>query len=224
VKIGFFSDVHANPFGLNRTIDFLRNEIGCGELFFLGDSVGYFSEPNLVIDRLRHEKIQCLLGNHDAMALGRIEYSKTADEMYKMTETLGRISPENLDFLNTLSPQLTIERAGATALLAHGSPFSPLQEYVYPDSDLTGYESLGFDAIFLGHTHRPFLSIQGRTMVVNVGSCGLPREQSHKLSAAVWDTDSRSVDLLRFDWPRDEAVAYFSGKTHPRVLECLFRQ
>jgi putative phosphoesterase len=60
--------------------------------------------------------------------------------------------------------------------VCHGSPRDLLNEYVYPDrGSYDNFVVVGADVIVLGHTHWPMLRRVGKTLIVNPGSCGQPR-------------------------------------------------
>ena len=112
---------------------------------------------------------------------------------------------------------------GARLLLVHGSPADPLRAYVYPDADLDPFRTLSCDALFMGHTHRPFASQAGRVTVVNVGSSGMPRDVGHLASCAVYDTGSRSAEILRVGFDAPALIAKWGERIHPDAAACLRR-
>lgn len=62
--IALFSDVHGNLPALEAVL----GDIGTrepGEIYCLGDSVGYGADPNGVINLLRASRVQSILGNYD---------------------------------------------------------------------------------------------------------------------------------------------------------------
>ena len=52
---------------------------------------------------------------------------------------------------------------------------------------------------FMGHSHYPFIKRVKDTTFVNVGSCGLPRDDGRYGSFALLDTTDRHVSIFRFD-------------------------
>ncbi len=51
--------------------------------------------------------------------------------------------------------------------------------------------------IILGHTHYPLVKKVGEKMVINPGSCGQPRDNNPLASAAIFNTKTRKVDIIR---------------------------
>jgi predicted phosphodiesterase len=70
MRILVLSDIHANLTALEAVLE------DAGEVdatWCLGDMVGYGPDPNECVARVRGlPNLTCLLGNHDAAALGRI--------------------------------------------------------------------------------------------------------------------------------------------------------
>jgi len=65
------SDIHANLTALEAVI---RDAGPVDKVWCLGDLVGYGPDPNECIARVRGlPDVTCLIGNHDAAALGQIE-------------------------------------------------------------------------------------------------------------------------------------------------------
>ena len=82
MKIGFISDAHGNPYSLKLCLERL-NFMGVDEIVFLGDAAGYFPQTNEVIELLQAFSCTCLLGNHDAMLIGKIPVDAKKDGVYK---------------------------------------------------------------------------------------------------------------------------------------------
>jgi hypothetical protein len=59
---------------------------------------------------------------------------------------------------------------------------------------------------------------------VNVGSCGLPRDQGNLGSFGILNTKSGKCEILRFKLDKSEIVNNLKGKKiHPSVLKLLER-
>jgi predicted phosphodiesterase len=63
-RIAVFSDVHSNLPALQRVLDDIKEE-GIGEIYCLGDLVGYDPFPNEVIEIIRKRRIKTVQGNYD---------------------------------------------------------------------------------------------------------------------------------------------------------------
>lgn len=207
MKIGVFSDAHGHLAGFDAALDILVSH-KCTELFFLGDSVGYLPFVE-VLHRLRERTdISTLKGNHDEMLL-RGENDSEKDKIYRLSEIRGRLNDADFEFLSSLPEQREVEIDGTRCLFLHGSPSEPVFGYVYPDTDLAPFTSGSWDVVFMGNTHRPFVRKFGGKTFVNVGSCGLPRDNSDKGCACLFDTESGEVRFFHFSL----------GESAGRILE-----
>jgi len=74
MRLGIFSDVHANYEALSAVLEAYRSE-RIDTYYCLGDTVGYGGSPNECADIVRHVARKTILGNHDAAVGGRMDYS-----------------------------------------------------------------------------------------------------------------------------------------------------
>ncbi|NIM10368.1 MAG: hypothetical protein GTO45_00125 [Candidatus Aminicenantes bacterium] len=202
MKIGIFSDIHGNLYAFENVYNELKKE-GCDLHLFLGDICGYYFQQNEVIDILRDiPHLEALAGNHDIMFLKSLEdknLMKEYTERYGLSFELlkGTITPENLDFLQRLPKEFHLGRYGIAGF--HGSPWSFLEEYVYPDSPTQRFDTLDYDIVFLGHTHWTMDIIRERIRIVNPGSVGQPRDGGWP-SYAVYDARSEKLEVKRVNY------------------------
>lgn len=197
-KIGILSDAHGNGAAFKIAIDLL-NKAGVDCIYYLGDAIGYI--PSLsVLDLIReyNGSIHCIQGNHEKLFL-----SGTFDDRLKNVYLFSEIREQYLKlydgFIDSWGDFIKIKIDGISLLMVHGSPDNYTNGYVYPDSDLTSFVCKGYQHIFMGHTHRPFMRFENGIHYINVGSCGLPRDHGHYGSAAIFDTQSYVTRIIRFD-------------------------
>jgi putative phosphoesterase len=221
MKIGVFSDAHGNEAGFNTCFEYLTGNVDM--IFYLGDAVGYFPLSNKIINTLRSGNIHCLKGNHDAMLLGELQYENEREEVYKIKSGREIISPQNLFFLSELPSERKVSIDNRNLLFVHGSPLNPLNGYIYPDSDISDFENIQFDSIFMGHTHRPFIKKVEKTNIVNVGSCGLPRDIGNRLTVALYDTITNEVKLKEFQLNINDVIEKYGIAIHDSVVNVLKR-
>src|SRR5258708_13905870 len=74
MRLGIFSDVHANYEALSAVLEAYRTE-RIDVYYCLGDTVGYGGSPNECADLVRETARKTILGNHDAAVSGRMDYS-----------------------------------------------------------------------------------------------------------------------------------------------------
>lgn len=219
--IGIFSDAHSNEIGFYKCLEYLKKYVD--KIYYLGDTVGYFPLSNKILDTLRANDVTCLKGNHDAMLLGEIKYEDSREQIYQIAASRALVNHENYIFLQGLKSQIEIEIDGQQILFVHGSPFNSLEEYVYEDSDITSFEDLNYNAIFMGHTHRAYVKNIGAKNYVNVGSCGLPRDIGNRITAVTYNTMDNRVILHEIEMDVEEVLMKYGEFIDDAVKNVLKR-
>ena len=204
MKIAILSDAHGNtPAFLTTIEEALRYEVS--KFFHIGDLIGYV--PNLeildVIPSLNVE-ISFTRGNHEDLILRSI-FSKEKDEVLNHRLISRIMKKEQREFLENFSPYIEHKTNSGIAHLSHGGPVSPIDGYIY-EEDCEKLRHLDYAYIFVGNTHRPFKNKLGSKWIINVGSCGFPRDIGSKGSFALLDTCSGEVELIRFQIPNIEKI------------------
>lgn len=222
--IGILSDAHGNIGGFLTALYYLRNN-GVKSFYFLGDAVGYI--PSLeVVDELisMGAEVKCVLGNHEQMILRGVSRPER-EEIYQHQPVLDLISSDQINFLQTWPSHRREIICGSKVLFVHGSPRDYTNEYVYPDTDLACFNP---DAafVFMGHSHYPFIRSEGGTTFVNVGSCGLPRDDGRFGSFAIFNPATKSVSIYRYSIEKVVAELHASTleRIHPAVLQVFQRR
>lgn len=220
--IGVLSDAHGNHEIFQRTVDAL-SRLGAEHFIFLGDAVGYIPSAEVVSNLMKMgDQVRCVLGNHEQMLLTGL-YPDRLDQIYRMREIRGLLKPEHFKFVSGWPTHLEYNFSCGRSLFVHGSPADYQNGYLYPDSDLSGL-SQNYDFIFMGHTHRPFIRQHETCTFVNVGSCGLPRDDGRYASAVLFDPSNGRVRLIRIELSFFDADTFFAGKDVHQSVADLFKR
>ncbi len=218
---GFLSDAHGNVEAFNAGVALLHEQ-GAGEIYFLGDAIGYL--PGIaVLSELVRRGILSIRGNHEAMLLsGNIDPER--DKIYGLSRVRSELTRGLADAVAAWPASRTVETHSSRLLLVHGSPRDPTFEYVQPDSPLDTFQVPAGTTVFMGHTHRAFIRKCREVRYVNIGSCAMPRDAPGIGVVALHDDVSDQVRLLRFDIRSYITAAIVrSDGIHPSVLESLQR-
>ena len=195
MRIALISDIHANLEALNALGDILD---GADRIFCLGDLVGYYCQVNEVIDRLRLLKALCLLGNHDSFLLGGCPPAATPAVQFGIAQAERTITAANRAWLATLPLIWGGSADGQSFLLTHGSPWRPMDDYLYADNPrLTQLNAFDFDVVAFGQTHRVFQRLNQKPLLLNPGSVGQSRDHSAQACALIVDTCNLSVETVQ---------------------------
>jgi diadenosine tetraphosphatase ApaH/serine/threonine PP2A family protein phosphatase len=214
--IALVSDIHGNLVALQACLAD-ADEHGAERIWCLGDVVGYGARPLECLALLREHRAILLRGNHEQAVLeGPIGFNPLAASAIEWTRRQIQQAHDpagGLELLASLPERVDTEEA----VLVHGSPFSPVDEYLFPE-DALNHLPHGLDyspklvrsfacidrPCFVGHTHVPgvmtpqmsWLSpndcegryeTDGQPCIVNVGSVGQPRDGDVRASYVLFD-------------------------------------
>lgn len=225
MRIGIFSDVHANLEALSAVLEAYKAE-NIDRFCCLGDVVGYGANPNECTSIVRDVTEVTILGNHDAAVAGRMDYSYYYEAARQALDAhANALTPENLKWLRALPYKHMIEEA--KLLLCHGSPVRIEEfEYIFAPEQarecLPILDSLG-DVTLIGHSHlckvfalqpgdvqelpaEDFNVEPGTKYIVSVGSVGQPRDYDNRASYTIYDSDTRRFEFKRTEYDIDLAA------------------
>lgn len=223
MKLAVLSDIHGNSIALEVILKDIRQQ-KVDQIYCLGDLVNYYPDCNEVLDEIRRNIIRCIKGNHDFMITENLNVSENVAMVYGLNNTKQELSQQNSDFLDKLPTSMDIEIDSVKIHLVHGSPFNKLEGYLYPDSDLSGLESLNYNFIFCGHTHRAMVRKAGNIIVANPGSAGMPRDIGDEASYILFDTENTSCQIHRVKLPVKDIIRTYKNYVHPSVIQLLNRK
>jgi len=162
MKVGLLSDIHGNGHALKAVLEKAKSK-NVEKILCCGDYVGYYYEPDTVIDLLDEWDWVGIGGNHEHML--RDLSNKKNEEMILNKYGSGlfhakeKLSHDNIVRLIQLPDTKKLRISEYNVLLCHGSPWST-DAYIYPDTDkkfIDKYFNFEFDISVYGHTHYPAL-------------------------------------------------------------------
>ena len=237
MRLGIFSDIHANLEALSAVLEAYRSE-QIDVYYCLGDTVGYGGSPNECADLVREVSAKTIFGNHDAAVSGRMDYSYYYEAArHALDAHAALLSEANMAWLKALPYQEMLEEHDV--LLCHGSPVR-LEEFEYifaPEQArecLSMWDKIGHITL-IGHSHlcKVFALTQNsveelpaidfdlepnKKYIVSVGSVGQPRDFDNRASYTVYDTETKLFEFKRVEYDIDLAAT----KTFDSNLERNF--
>ncbi len=226
MRIGIFSDIHANVEALSAVMNAYASE-NIDAYYCLGDVVGYGGNPNECSDIVRDVAEVTILGNHDAAVAGRMDYSYYYEAArHALDNHASQLSEDNMAWLKTLPYKHRLEDIGVD--LCHGSPVR-LEEFEYifaPDQArecLPILDELGHITL-IGHSHlckvfalspgevqelpaTNFKLEDGIKYIVSIGSVGQPRDYDNRASYTIYDSEERVFSFKRIEYDIESAAA-----------------
>lgn len=223
MRVAVLSDIHGNRLAFEACLRWI-DRFNTDRMFFLGDAVGYLPDEGAVLAQLSVHGIECQKGNHESYLMAPTLRSLQHDDLYALKAVRRRLPPDTLEKIALWPESREIQLGERRALMIHGAPTAPLEGYLYPDTDLSPYEHLPYDVVFMGNTHRPFVRRAGRALFVNVGSIGLPRDQGDLASFCVYDTTSDFATIFRVHFDAAMVLDLYGPAIHSATKACLARR
>lgn len=213
MKLAVFSDVHANPRSLQAVLADCEKR-GVDMVLCLGDLVGFSPRPKEVIDIVRKEGIECVLGNHDRLAFDPAYLDSwpicNPEEKnllrLSLNFTNSKLNNKEKEYLSSLPDKIIIEYKDYRLIAVHGSIGDP-NRYLHKGAPkqelLRSLEDQNFHVLLCGHTHIYYQEWYGGKGIVNVGSTGKPKHgDPYAVYALVTLTSFVTVDFVKvtYDW------------------------
>ncbi|MCK4857858.1 MAG: metallophosphoesterase family protein [candidate division Zixibacteria bacterium] len=234
MKYALISDVHGNLQALQAVLSDLR-DTDIDELLFLGDAVGYGANPNEVVDIVDSECKVCIVGNHDASALGLTStYNFNIYAKASIHYTISVLVPKSIDLMSTY--RMSHQFDGI--LLTHATPSRPeAWKYCLTRRQAKSeFDHFDTQLCFTGHTHWPMIFSRGSQgnigveppgdlllkpdykYLVNVGSVGQPRDGDHRAAYVIYDSDKKKLMYRRVAYDITSAQNAMAKAKLPRFL------
>lgn len=222
------SDIHGNKDALDAVVQDAR-AAGAERFLCLGDVVGYGAQPLECLDLVRQLCTIVIKGNHEVAVLrGPLGFNPLASAAIRWTRALlDARGGDDLAYLQALPERHDVP--GEPAILYHGSPRHPTEEYLFREDTLDHLpRSVDYSPklvacfqeidrpCFIGHTHVPGViesdmtwcspeeceqryDTANRPCFVNVGSVGQPRDGDRRASYALFDGRLVTFRRVRYD-------------------------
>ncbi len=216
MRIAIISDIHSNYFYFKKVMLQIE-KINVDAIYCLGDMVGYYDEPNKVIELAMNKDIKCIKGNHEKYLLGEIDYSDKNEDIYRIENQRQILSKKNLNYLKGLSDFIEEKIADKKFYLTHSLP-NDTTSYIRSIHDLDFINSKNYDYYCFGHTHIPLISFHYGLCVLNPGSIGQPRDYTQQPSFIIVNTDNQSVELYKVDIDISSYISQLKKMNYPEPL------
>lgn len=218
MKLIILSDIHANFEALSAVLDDIENKkIKNFKYCILGDLINYGMRPNETINTIKNiqEETEILLaGNHEMAIFGFEDnrFSSTrGKEALNITKKL--IKPSNLDYIDSNLSKNFIRRTfeNKKYLFIHGSLSDTFWGKIN-EKEIENYVYKEYDVVFSGHTHKPHfiekyyeannveMNNKKKTIFINPGSVGQPRNHNTNAQYAIWDTVTCNLEFCNVSY------------------------
>jgi diadenosine tetraphosphatase ApaH/serine/threonine PP2A family protein phosphatase len=225
MRIAVFSDVHGNMDAFQKVLEDVDGA-SADAVISLGDNIGYGSEPEQVIQAMRHRGIPSVLGNHELAARDPafLDWFNPAARQ-SLIKTFAMLSDESMAFIRGLPRHIS----AYGCLFVHGFPPDSPTEYMFQVQNRRKrkiLEELPERIFFVGHTHlleilsygdAGFAGVGIRVgkiplhpdlkYLINIGAVGQPRNGDLRAKYVIWDTAEGLLDIRCVSYDAQAAAA-----------------
>jgi predicted phosphodiesterase len=245
-RYGVLGDIHGNSEALEAVLGALEAR-AIRQFLCVGDIVGYNADPDECAAELRKRHTVAIAGNHDLIALGRLDFARCANKAkYSLKRTRRTLARDTAAWLDGLPSHRLVEE---NVLLVHGG-VRDIEQYMVTPGHIdqnAHYLRADFPAArlcFFGHSHeQKVYEVDGERIsdlalsseriyldkeklhFVNPGSVDAQRKNRHKLAeCAILDTVGWTLEFLRlpYDAASTEAKAAVFGYRINRLTDRLY--
>ena len=225
MKIAVLADIHANLPALEAVIADIERWRP-DQVVIAGDVINRGPRPleclNLVLELVAQHEWLVLQGNHEEYVINRANprRQETAAETEISRNALWTYWQLHRDVraLQVMPEQIELTGPDSRSLrFVHASMISN-RDGIYPDHQLSELRRLIAPApavLCAGHTHRPVIHKVDNSLVVNVGSVGMPFDGDRRAAYArlTWRAGQwrSAVIRVRYDWQQTEQDFFQSG-------------
>lgn len=228
MKIGILSDIHGNITALTAVFaDMLRNNVN--SIMVLGDIIDYGPHSNEVIQLLEKFEgtVLCNIhGNHEN-AIVYNQYEKFSSDRGRVCaqytrDNLTEKSWNYVERVMTNTGKKTILVKNKKVLAIHGSLEDNYWQAISIRSKLDEYWE--YDYVFSGHSHLPHMfeiyykkddpihRNKKKTVFVNPGSVGQPRNLCACAQYTIWETENDTFEMKKISYDIRKEQRDFSDK------------
>ena len=197
MNIILISDIHANAFYFSTLLEEIKGE-KADRIICLGDLVGYYDQPNEVINLCRDNNIECIQGNHEEYLLEKLNYRKDKEDIYRIKLHNEWLTIENRNFISQMPKEIILNYENISMYCTHSLP-EDTSKYLYNPNEISDEHIKGHDYYCSGHTHIPYIQYKYGTCIVNPGSIGQPRDYTSMPSYAVVDIKKKEVKIKKVE-------------------------
>lgn len=237
IRIAILSDIHGNKEATLQVVDSLKSEKIEG-IAYLGDLIDYGMYSNEVIEVVQNIKypIVCnLRGNHE-QAIITEDYNRFSSERGRTCARYTRsvLNQNTWDYITEIQQgsgmsELMIE--DKRCLAVHGSLADIYWKAICPGENSTEYRK--YDYVFSGHSHLPHcfevfypadnpkMRNKKKTIFINPGSVGQPRNLNSMAQYCILDTDTEQIDMRKVPYDIMKEQSAYHGQVDDFYRERL---
>lgn len=213
MRIAIISDIHGNFTALKAVLQDLGQQPPVDQLIVAGDLCLNGPSPREALERVQALDCPVIQGNTDLEIV-----TEAPQKGEKKRTTVGwtreQIGADGIAYLEALPFSHRISNPqGSDVLIVHANPLN-LEDAIFPNSSdaalqlLLGGVDTSVGVLAFGHLHIAYTRSWRHLLLVDVGSCGLPRDEDHRASYAIldWQDNGWQAEIRRVPYDVQEVV------------------
>src|SRR5229473_2738721 len=220
MRIAVIADIHGNQLALEAVLQDLHRQPAVDQLVIAGDLCLNGPCPRQVLETVQGLRCPVLHGNVDVEVVTQAP-GKGEKKRSTAAWTREQIGPAGIDYLASLPfSQRVANPGGSDLLIVHANPLN-VEDAIFPNASDSTLEHLlgGLDgdigAMAFGHLHIAYIRQWRHLLLVDAGSCGLPRDEDLRASYGILNWQNNHWDAERGETSKDA----FRGKILKNVRQ-----
>lgn len=224
MRIAVLSDIHGNQLALEAVLQDLAQQPKIDLTVVAGDLCLNGPRPKEVLETVQALACPVLQGNVDAEVVSESP-GKSAKKQSVVAWTREQIGQKGVDYLASLPFSHLVANPGGTALcIVHANPLD-LEDHIEPDAPDSKLEHLlgglgaTIGALAFGHLHTAYQRRWRHLLLVDAGSCGLPRDSDQRAAYAIltWHDGGWQAEHCRVEYDVQAVVKQLKTCGIPNV-------
>lgn len=222
MRIAIISDIHGNLTAFQAVLQDLGQQAPVDQLIVAGDLCLNGPYPREALERVQALGCPVIQGNTDLEIV-----TQAPQKGEKKRTTVGwtreQIGADGIAYLESLPFSHHIANPqGSDLLIVHANPLN-LEDAIFPNSSDTALQHLlggvdtGVGVLAFGHLHIAYTRHWQHLLLVDVGSCGLPRDEDHRAAYGIldWQDNRWQPDIHRVPYDIQEVVKQLKSSGIP---------
>jgi putative phosphoesterase len=224
MRIAIISDIHGNQLALEAVLQDFARQPAVDHFVIAGDLCLNGPCPRQVIETVQSLHCPVLQGNVDVEVVTQAP-EKGEKKRNTAAWTREQIGQAGIDYLASLPLAHRISNShGSDLLIVHANPLN-VEDAIFPNASDSTLEQLlgGLDdnigAMAFGHLHIAYTRRWRHLFLVDVGSCGLPRDEDHRGAYGIlsWQGNGWEAEIRRVPYDVQAVVKQIKTCGMPNV-------
>lgn len=205
MRVAIISDIHGNKIALDTVLQDLARQPNIDKVVIAGDLCLNGPQPREVLETLQNLDYPVIQGNVDTEVVTE-QPKRGHKKQLTIAWTREQIGPEGVAYLASLPfSHLVTNPDGSDLLVVHANPLNQ-DDAIFPTTPESKLEHflrkvpMTVGALAFGHYHVTYTRRWQHLLLVDVGSCGLPRDEDQRAAYAIlswkdnaWEAEHRRV-------------------------------